>query len=320
MEKSNAPLSVDKIVSRMLNMAQPLIEKYRLRFGKKDRMEFFLIEQKGVTKGELSNYVRREILSFAPYRLLTSFLQADEVKNFNARAKHRYIRKNAAARFGGNNPMLYKFVDESDNIDAIEIDPTWREYLLENIAIVRGWVRWHWVLFLEARNPNRPNIAKQILPETNREGVGNQRRFWRQVMGCAQIKCLYSGKDLTVNNFVLDHYIPFSFIGHNQVWNLHPVTKQANSDKSDSLPNACYFDGFVKQQQTAMAVCWQQKITTSIAKSILAEYGEGLNIDVEKEASSGEIKKSYKGLISPLMTIARSYGFSALWKYEDGDD
>lgn len=318
MEKSDAPLPADKIIKRMLDMAKPLIKKYRLRFGRQDRMKSFLIEQAGA-QGELSNYVRRELLSFAPYRLLKPFLKSGELRGLNKSAQHQCIRKHATLRFGGNNPMLYKFVGES-KIEAIEIDPAWRAYLLENIAIVRGWVRWHWALFLESRNPNRPNIAKQILPEMNREPVAKQRRFWRQVMGLTPIKCLYSGGDLSVNNFVLDHYIPFNFIGHNQLWNLHPVASHPNLDKSNKLPHTRYFDGFIEQQQTAITVCRQGKISAEMKRFAVVEYSEGLNIDAADAADANKVKEAYQALILPLITIARSYGFSDSWEYANDDD
>lgn len=316
MEKSDASLSVDEIIIRMLNTAKPLIEKYRLRFGKKDRMHLFLIEQTGA-RDEMSNYVRGELLSFAPYRLLTSFFKAGELSKLSAPARHIYIRKNAEARFGGKNPMLYRFIEKQNGgIDKIEIDPLWREYLRENIAIVRGWVMWNWALFLESRNSNRPNIAKQILPEITRETLAKHRRFWRQVMGgVPSVKCLYSGKDLSTNQFALDHYIPFNFIGHNQLWNLLPVDHRVNSAKSDSLPHSCYFEGFVELQHTALTICRRKDFSQKDGNFAFAEYGEGLNIEAEKETDIKDVKRAYEAVILPLVTIARSYGFSDSWKY-----
>lgn len=317
LEKSSAPLPMDDIILNMLNTARPLIEKYRLRFGKDDRMAELLIAQAGAG-GNLPAPVRRRILRFVPYRFIMPFFIQDGLSKLSPEQQNREIKKNADLRFGGSNPALYKLVGEGTDIKAVEIAPAWRAYLLENIAIVRGWVGCHWMLFLEGRNLNRPNIARRALGESGRESIAQQRRFWQQVMGksAAPVKCLYSGAALRGGEFALDHYVPFNFVGHNRLWNLHPVAPRVNSSKSDSLPHDRYFGGFVELQSAVLAMCQQKIVAPQFARFGIVEYGEGLHIDAASETNAAAIKDAYEALMNPLLTVARSYGFSE-WEYTE---
>ena len=50
----------------------------------------------------------------------------------------------------------------------------------------------------------------------------------------------------------LDHFIPWSFVLHDRMWNLVPVSKSINSSKSDLLPPLeKYLDSFIDLQFTA---------------------------------------------------------------------
>ncbi|MDA8092855.1 MAG: methyltransferase domain-containing protein [Betaproteobacteria bacterium] len=50
-------------------------------------------------------------------------------------------------------------------------------------------------------------------------------------------RCIWTGQPLG-RQFDIDHVIPFSLWGNNDLWNLVPATKKANREKSDKLPAA----------------------------------------------------------------------------------
>jgi len=41
--------------------------------------------------------------------------------------------------------------------------------------------------------------------------------------------------------FAIDHFIPWSFVTHDLIWNLIPASRAANSSKSDSLPSFTHY-------------------------------------------------------------------------------
>lgn len=50
-------------------------------------------------------------------------------------------------------------------------------------------------------------------------------------------RCTWSDRPL-INEFAVDHVIPFALWGNNDLWNLLPVHPVVNSSKSDKLPTA----------------------------------------------------------------------------------
>lgn len=55
--------------------------------------------------------------------------------------------------------------------------------------------------------------------------------------GLDRIECVWTGASLR-DNFDVDHVIPFDLWHNNDVWNLLPASKTANSKKSNKLPSA----------------------------------------------------------------------------------
>lgn len=51
-------------------------------------------------------------------------------------------------------------------------------------------------------------------------------------------RCVWSGRDLTSRSLAVDHVIPFSLWGNNDLWNLLPAHKDVNGAKSDLLPQS----------------------------------------------------------------------------------
>ena len=314
--KAGTELPSADLGARMLKIARPLIRRCRFRFGAKDRITHFLEEQ-DAGRGQLPDSDLRELLDFAPYRLLTPFY-AQALKNLSVNARHRLIRTLADDNFSGKSPPLYRLVGEPPRISAIELHPKWRDYLMENSVVVRGWVMWHWALFLQVRNPSRPNIAAQLDESAARPSLSAQRDFWRRVIlrRDEKTECIYSGAELRDDNFALDHYIPFNFVGHNRLWNLLPASSSANSSKSDSLPHARYFRDFVAVQHSALIVCREKFPKGQARNNILAEYQTDLGIEVGAEKLTyAQLEKAYRTLTTPLAEIARSCGFAAGWKH-----
>jgi SAM-dependent methyltransferase len=66
-------------------------------------------------------------------------------------------------------------------------------------------------------------------------------------------RCVWSGRRLVTRNLVVDHAIPFSLWGNNDLWNLLPADKAVNGQKSDKLPSA----ELLKSSQPQILDCWR---------------------------------------------------------------
>ena len=59
---------------------------------------------------------------------------------------------------------------------------------------------------------------------------------------------IYSEKLLGLNDFDIDHFVPWSFVANDELWNLLPMDSSLNSSKSNNLPQWKYFELFAKNQ------------------------------------------------------------------------
>lgn len=85
---------------------------------------------------------------------------------------------------------------------------------------------------------------------------------------------IYTGKDFTKENYEIygglsiDHFIPWSFVLHDEMWNLVPTFKNINSSKSDKLLNYNrYIDDFCDMQYMAVTYILEKE-SKKIQKAI----------------------------------------------------
>nr|WP_236897749.1 HNH endonuclease domain-containing protein [Clostridium beijerinckii] len=154
-----------------------------------------------------------------------------------------------------------------------------------------------------------------------------QTKIWKDVINQKHIKDLYTGLDFIENNYEeygvlsIDHFIPWSFVLHDQMWNLVPTFKNINSKKSDNLlPYDSYIDKFCEIQYEGF-----NYVVNENRKNQIDEYREVLRIQNAKkfieEKRKEEFVKRLKQEIGPVYGVAVNQGFGVLkklvWKKVD---
>ena len=314
------------IVIKMLNLAIPPLCQFHLYFGAEDKMAEYIgmLQSKSslsisslfdtvesVDNGAINNITKR-LTRFVPQQLLSPFFKHDLAQFQKSHARAKEIRRLAAIKFNEKNPPPYRI--ESSGNPHIELHPLWQKYFTHHNGIVRGWTLYHWINYLQARNPHTPAIINKIAHPETRDQITAERAWWRVIIAHTdKINCIYSGTPIKAgDSFHLDHYIPWSFIGHNRLWNLIPVTQEANVRKQDNLPKSeKYFDRFVKTQHRALSIYANAPHRSKIAEA----YIEDLKIH-SLPPSLAELRKKYNLVIPPLMALAKNNGFSTDWDYD----
>ena len=64
-------------------------------------------------------------------------------------------------------------------------------------------------------------------------------QLYEQVQEYGHLNCIYTGNPLERNSFDLDHFMPWSFVSHNQNWNLIPTDSSFNSSKYQDTKAMC---------------------------------------------------------------------------------
>ena len=182
-----------------------------------------------------------------------------ELRHFDANVPHKFLSPwldsgtkgtvYERSREGCNHPYaLYN--------DHILLQPVWGDYFKNYAGILRGFCLWHLTLFLQVRNPHVPDIPNKLMrPERRGSLSAHKTRFWDLVVDeLGGVNCIYTGRRLGVGEYAMEHFIPFQFVAHDQMWNLIPADPSFNSSKGDRLPLDRHFDGFCTLQRKAVGI------------------------------------------------------------------
>jgi hypothetical protein len=307
-EEGKVEINKIELFSKMVSNAWYTVNYFKLSFGVQDELQKKILSIKelerltiDVDKSKIfvrlenpfNNQTIKELRHFdnnVPHWFLSPwFIQSSKTEIYTRSQKFE------------NNCLyaLYK--------DQIIINPQWIVYLTENAKIIKDFCYWNLSLFLQAKNPNVPDIPNKLIKPIIRSSLTKLTNdFWKVVFEKEGIiNCIFTGKPLRFKdkNFALDHYIPHAFVSHDLIWNLAPIDKAFNSKKSDKLPSSdIHFDRFFELQNKAFNI---HKAYNPKGK-ILEEY---LTIFTSLDQFN---KEKFKEVIYPLITIASNNGFSYL--------
>ena len=325
-----------RLAAGMLDAARRPVHLFRLRLGKDDKTGLWLQQleesprwnRREVSRlqgrvfsarpGDIPGTVVEGLTGYAPFLFLSPFFERETV-GMTGSPKFRKIRKLAAERFGESSPPPYCFPGP----ESVSMHPAWSEYIARNMDIVRPWVLWHWARHLQNKNSNIPAIVDK-LDESSAPNTDKQRKFWRRVMESrrSRLTCIYTGNSIAPDDFALDHYIPWSFVAHNNMWNLAPVSVLGNSDKSDNLPDDKHFADFAELQH--VAVCAFHNFPASEKgrwEGIFEPYSADLNLDVVSEVpDKAVLRDALAGAINPLLSLAKSRDFPSGWAFSPSSE
>ena len=178
--------------------------------------------------------------------------------------------------------------------------------------MLRDFALWNLTLFLQSKNPNVPNISGKLLRPEERESLTRQKKFWNKVIEIGgPIRCIYKDTPLGRNEYDLDHFIPWSFVSHNQNWNLIPADGSFNSSKSNRIPDLDYYlPKMAKVQHKALRLYIPQ---SGKRDNTLDEYyALGCSPQDLMQMSDGQFLNVCRKTFSPLCQMAVNMGFRTL--------
>lgn len=329
-------ISFDKIVCHMIVEAwYPLIQ-FKLNFGVQDQLGKvvrYLDETyhygPDVKKPYLMNELyyssvlkqdkqfqrmKKNFYQMVPYRLLNPFF-ANVTKGIKDQKKNRLI----AQLSSDSDTCFYKIDDENNRIIIADM---WADYIKQNQAVIIGWLNFKLTSYLQSKNLSIPNILMKLEPPSKRY-LRKPIEYWKAVNHHSIIKDIYTSKSLDLDNcqvhgsFSLDHFVPWSFVLHDELWNLIPTFKTINSSKSDKLPDLeRYLADYCHIHYSAFEHMKQNPKYKKILEDYLTIGGnlnsmEILNSDVvvNEDAFTDSMRKA----INPIYQIAYNQGFE-LWE------
>lgn len=307
------------VAARMVVYAWYPTQYFRLSFGKGDSMSKIIpdvalltgitVDDRLEDKNEaISNAISEDrevkkrvriLLNNVPFRFQKPWIDTTDDSEMQRRSQ------------SFENDCLYSLTGSGERL-TVTINPRWSSYLTTNYEVLRDFALWNLTLFLQSKNPNVPNISGKLLRPEEREPLNRQKKFWNKVIKIGgPIRCIYKDTPLGRNEYDLDHFIPWSFVSHNQNWNLIPADGSFNSSKSNRIPDLDYYlPKMAKVQHKALRLYIPQ---SGKRDNTLDEYyALGCSPQDLMQMSDEQFLNVCRKTFSPLSQMAVNMGFRTL--------
>lgn len=323
--------SFETVIHHMIKRAWYPVLEYHLNFGASDQLANVVhlinnIYQFGHApkKEQLSSALLRiedrnvkaaimHLADYVPYRLIAPFFR-DELRNIPDKKKNYLIMDLSWSK----EDVFYQIDSEKKRI---RLSKFWYDYITTNLPLVKGWLNHRLIDYLQARNPNTPAIHLKLAPPMERK-LTTATKLWKYVAEQRKIVDIYTNLPFEdqyyMNNGVMsiDHFIPWSFVHHDEQWNLVPTFKHVNSSKSNSLPQLqMYLDKMVDLQYTAYQVVGSVRDYKKVMEQyftinpmMAATMADGVLL------GEGQFVQAMKDTLVPLYQIAKNQGYD-VWQW-----
>ena len=120
---------------------------------------------------------------------------------------------------------------------------------------------------------------------------------------------------ISLNKIAIDHYLPWSLVTHDKLWNLHPIEQDVNSSKSNKIAENKYLKDF-----TNIQFSFVQHIS-KLNPKYLEDYFTLFSISKMELLGISNIK--FSELLNTKITIetelATNLGYFTNWSYLNQD-
>ena len=190
---------------------------------------------------------KEQLTNMVPYRALAGFFtRSDEICDYSSvRRTVAYIEK-----FNNEIVMLpYTLGTSSKLSKEVYFQKPWIEMIQNHTVSILGWIQYEKVLWLQKNNPEVPGLVYKLSPDNNMRNLGKVRNLWEAIIDIREIRDIFTDEVVKSNNYDVDHFIPWSFVMNDELWNLMPMDSSLNSIKSNKLPKwEPYFKRFAGNQ------------------------------------------------------------------------
>lgn len=299
----------DELERGMLKIAEFPVLKCRLSLGQRDQTTAALQRRKNKHVEQI------DLLHWVPYRLIRPFF-SDSLSRLPDQTINTEVAIKAEQAHRSSSPALYRIIFSDREMTGIEIHPFWQAYLVQHLSIVEAWWRWHWASYLQRRNPAALNVIQKLeQPTRQTQELNRVRTIWREIAQTdgGDIRCTFTGNPIQPGEIVVDHFLPWSYVGHNQKWNLCPTTQATNSRKSDVLPSDTYLENLVRIQMTTLK--WVRNNKPDKDWSVfIEEYETALQLNEGELLIQRNLDEAIRSAIQPHFQLAKNMGFDSDWR------
>lgn len=191
---------------------------------------------------------KEQLTNMVPYRALAGFFPKDGpgVDWGSVRRLTAYIEK-----INTDVVLLpYTLGTSSKLKKEIYFQPEWMEMIQDNTVSILGWIQYEKVKWLQNNNPEVPGLVYKLAPmDEKMRKLNNVRKLWESILDLSEVRDIFTGEPVIPRHYDVDHFIPWSFVMNDELWNLMPMDSSLNSAKNNRLPRwDPYFSRFAENQ------------------------------------------------------------------------
>ena len=278
------------------------------------------------SKVEIKNAIRRynmqlkqakeQLTNMVPYRAMAGFFASAGLDSVPWDSVVRM--KETISSFSYEVTALpYTLGGSSKLGKEVRFHPDWVRMIQDYTVSILGWIQYEKVKWLQNNNPEVPGLVYKLLPMDERmRKLGKVRNLWEGILEIRPVSDVFTGKPVTAGQYDIDHFIPWSFVMNDELWNLMPMDSSLNSAKSNRLPQwDPFFRRFMDNQyilyqlihekpgiHKLFEACWRDNLHSIWAGQELYRPGN------TKEEFSGILNKNMR----PVYDSARRQGYE-IW-------
>lgn len=149
-------------------------------------------------------------------------------------------------------PMPYTFGEQKGLERKIIFHESWIQMIQDNMVAILAWIQYEKVRWLQNNNPEVPGLVYKLAPlDDKMRKLGFVRKLWDGVLNTTKIIDVFKEEPIKKESYDVDHFIPWSFVMNDELWNLMPIDSSLNSSKRNRLPQwDKFFIRFAQNQYT----------------------------------------------------------------------
>ena len=261
---------------------------------------------------------KEQLTNMVPYRALAGFFaKAEEPADWGSvKRMTAYIE-----RINRDVVLLPYTLGESSKLKKeIRFHPAWIEMIQDNTVPILGWIQYEKVKWLQNNNPEVPGIVYKLESNEKVRKLEHARKLWNGILDLRSINDVFTNSPIEQDAYDVDHFIPWSFVMNDELWNLMPMDSSLNSQKSNRLPDwNKFFVSFAKNQYILYGMIHEK---AGIRKLYEACYRDNLhsiwaNQELYRKGNSEmEFYSVLEKNMRPVYDSARRQGYD-VWEKRD---
>lgn len=220
-------MTYEELVDEMIADAWYMVIEYHLNLGPRDTLESLVLYLQKISqlkssekKENIINYLkdctdkevlkRKRILTKnVPYRIQAPFMDKIRGKEWNVAESELISKINQEYR------LMYYFEALNGMQTSIRINSEWFTYMQKNQEILKGWLQYNIIVYLQKRNPSVPGIADKLYPPQERK-LEKVKKYWKLLLTVQPIHEIYGHVQLSEKDISIDHFVPWSYVAHDE--------------------------------------------------------------------------------------------------------